>query len=185
VDVQFESWVSGGGVSHVELKIDDGKYKRLAPPKGEDNGYSYSYRTIKGLSDGTHTIYARTVDKAGNVDPSPAQWKFTVNKQVGGGGYPDTSCTIRAGSPPGEKMPNGGSTTSTRVIVYCKGTASGPGSYIELKLDNGRYKPVHFPLTITGLSLGKHTIYLRAVDQDGKADPTPAQWKFTVINDDD
>jgi hypothetical protein len=80
VDLNIESWASsGGGVSHVELKIDNGKYKRLAPPDGENNnGYSYSGRTIKGLSDGTHTIYARTVDKAGNVDPTPAQWKFTV-----------------------------------------------------------------------------------------------------------
>jgi hypothetical protein len=78
VDVQFESWVSGGGVSHVELKVDNGKYKRLAPPNGENNGYSYSYRTITGLSDGTHTIYLKAVNQAGKADPTPAKWKLTV-----------------------------------------------------------------------------------------------------------
>jgi hypothetical protein len=61
---------------------------------------------------------------------------------------------------------------------------SGPGSHIDLKIDKGRYKAVASPRTITGLSVGTHTIYLRAVDQDGKADPTPAKWRFTLINDD-
>jgi hypothetical protein len=70
VDVQFESCVCDGGVSHIDLRIDDGKYKRLAPPKGEDNGYSYSYRTITGLSDGTHTIYLKAVNQAGKADPT-------------------------------------------------------------------------------------------------------------------
>jgi hypothetical protein len=61
---------------------------------------------------------------------------------------------------------------------------SGPGSHIDLKIDNGRYKPVASPRTITGLSVGTHTIYLRAEDQDGNVDPSPAQWRFAVINDD-
>jgi hypothetical protein len=39
------------------------------------------------------------------------------------------------------------------------------------------------PHTITGLTVGTHTIYLKAVDKDGKADPSPAKWRFTVIND--
>jgi hypothetical protein len=184
VDVQFESWVSGGGVSHVELKIDDGKYKRLAPPKGEDNGYSYSYRTIKGLSDGTHTIYARTVDKAGNVDPTPAQWKFTVNKQAGRD-HPETWINSVRATPRGVNIANGGSTTSTTVVVDFHGTVSGPGSHIDLKIDSGSYVPVASRHTITGLSDGPHTIYLKAVNQTGKADPTPAQWRFTIINDND
>jgi|Tabmets5t2r1_1033131.scaffolds.fasta_scaffold02439_2 hypothetical protein len=53
--------------------------------------------------------------------------------------------------------------------------------------NNSQYKPVTFPHTITGLSVGTHTIYLRLVDQAGKANPTPAKWTitFTVIKDDD
>jgi hypothetical protein len=78
----------------------------------------------------------------------------------------------------------GGTATSKTVIVDCKGTLLEQGSHIDLKIDNGQYKPVASPHTITGLSDGAHTIYLRAVDMDGKADPTPAKWTFTVINDD-
>jgi hypothetical protein len=71
------------------------------------------------------------------------------------------------------------------VIVDFQGTVAGRGSHIDLKIDNGQYKPVASPHTITGLSDGAHTIYLRAVDMDEKADPTPAKWTFTVIKDDD
>ena len=76
-------------------------------------------------------------------------------------------------------------TTSTKVIVDFQGTVSGPGSHIDLKIDSGSYVPVASPRTITGLSDGPHTIYLKAVNQAGKADPTPAKWRFTVINDND
>jgi large repetitive protein len=69
--------------------------------------------------------------------------------------------------------------------VDFQGTVAGRGSHIDLKIDSGSYVPVASPRTITRLSEGTHTIYLKAVNQAGKADPTPAQWKFTVINDDD
>jgi hypothetical protein len=88
-------------------------------------------------------------------------------------------------TPGGKDMPNGGTTTSTTVVVDFQGTVSGPGSHIDLKIDNGQYKPVASPRTITGLPEGARTIYLRAVDKDGIADPTPAKWRFTVIKDDD
>jgi hypothetical protein len=68
------------------------------------------------------------------------------------------------------------------VVVDFQGTVSGPGSHIDLKIDSGSYVPVASPHKITGLSDGPHTICLKAVNQAGKADPTPACWKFTVIN---
>jgi hypothetical protein len=54
------------------------------------------------------------------------------------------------------------------VVVDFQGNVPERGSnHIELKIDNGQYKPVASPRTITGLSEGAHTIYLRAVDQEG------------------
>jgi hypothetical protein len=109
--------------------------------------------------------------------------RLHLDNAVKGGGYPDTwTCWLR--TPSGEKITPGGTATSKTVIVDCKGTLLERGGHIDLKIDNGRYKPVASPHTITGLSDGAHTIYLRAVDKDGKADPTPAKWRFTVINDD-
>jgi gas vesicle protein len=47
--------------------------------------------------------------------------------------------------------------------------------------------PVASPHTITGLAKcvkgAYHTIFLRAVDQDGNVDPSPAWWGFEVFND--
>jgi hypothetical protein len=68
------------------------------------------------------------------------------------------------------------------VIVDFQGNVPERGSnHIELKVDDGPYTPVTSPHTITGLSEGaKHTIYVRAVDQGGGPDLTPAKWTFTI-----
>jgi hypothetical protein len=116
-------------------------------------------------------------------DPSPAQWKFTVTDNDGN--YPETWINWVRATPGGKNIPNGGSTTSTKVVVDFQGMVAGKGSHIDLKIDSGSYVPVESPHTVTGLSDGPHTIYLKAVDKDGKADSTPAKWRFTVINDDD
>lgn len=99
--------------------------------------------------------------------------------------YPDTWINWVRAKPTGPNIPYGVSTPSSTVIVDFQGTVKGPGSHIDLKIDSGSYVPVASPHTITGLSDGPHTIYLKAVNQAGKADPTPAKWTFTVINDND
>jgi large repetitive protein len=115
------------------------------------------------------------------------KWTFTVKKDKGGGGggFPDTWINWVRATSKGVNIANGGSTSSSTVIVDFQGTVAGKGSQIDLKIDNGPWKPVASPHTITGLSDGPHTICLKAVNQAGKADPTPACWKFTVINDND
>jgi hypothetical protein len=119
-------------------------------------------------------------------DPTPAKWTFIV---TGGPppppGLPDTWINWVRATPTGPNIPYGGSTSSSKVIVDFQGTVAGRGRHIDLKIDSGSYVPVASPHTITGLSDGAHTIYLKAIDKDGKADPTPAKWRFTVINDDD
>jgi hypothetical protein len=55
----------------------------------------------------------------------------------------------------------------TPVVVDFQGTVSGKGSHIDLKIDKGRYKPVASPRTISRLSDGARTVYLRAVDKEG------------------
>jgi hypothetical protein len=168
VTVDFQSTATDTGKgSHVDLKIDNGRYKAVASPK-----------TITDLSVGKHTIYLKGVDKYGNEDPTPAKWTFTVKKDKGG--YPETWINWVRATPKGVNIANGGSTSSSTVIVDFQGTVAGRGSHIDLKIDNGQYEPVASPHTITGLSDGPHTIYLRAVDKEGKRDPSPAQWRFTV-----
>jgi hypothetical protein len=59
-------------------------------------------------------------------------------------------------TPGGKNIPNGGTTTSTKVVVDFQGTVSGEGSHIDLRIDDGQYEPVASPHTITGLSVGTH-----------------------------
>jgi hypothetical protein len=173
VTVDFQSTATDTGKgSHVDLKIDNGRYKAVASPK-----------TISGLSVGKHTISLKGVDKNGNEDPTPAEWTFTVKGKDGG--FPETWINWVRATPRGVNIADGGSTPSSTVIVDFQGTVAGKGSHIDLKIDSGSYLPVASPRTITGLSDGPHTICLKAVNQAGKADPTPACWKFTVINDND
>jgi hypothetical protein len=176
VDLTFEAYASGDPVSHVLLKIDGGKYERVAMRYDNYSGYSYGDHAIGGLPVGPHRIYAKAVDQDGNEDPTPTSWKFTVI-----GGYLDT-WTYSVKEPNGRKIPNGGTTASTTVIVDCKGTVYGRGWNIELKLDNGPHERFAscqhiFP----GLSLSTHTISFRMVNQDGTThDLTPAKFTFTV-----
>ena len=170
VTVDFQGTVSGRG-SHIDLRIDNGPYIPVASP-----------HTITGLSFGKHTIYLKAINQQGQEDPTPAKWTFTV---TGGPppppGLPDTWINwVRAKPNGGPNIPYGGSTPSSTVIVDFQGTVAGKGSHIDLKIDSGSYVPVASPHTITGLSDGPHTIYPKAVNQAGKADPTPAKWRFTV-----
>ena len=48
-------------------------------------------------------------------------------------------------------------------------------SSFECSLDGGAWQPCGPVATFTGLSKGRHTLAVRAVDSAGTADPTPAQ----------
>jgi hypothetical protein len=50
----------------------------------------------------------------------------------------------------------------------------------ECKLDGGSYKPCTTPKTYTRLKQGSHTVSVRAVDQDGHKDSTPAKQSFKI-----
>jgi large repetitive protein len=50
----------------------------------------------------------------------------------------------------------------------------------ECKLDSGSYKPCTTPKTYTRLKQGSHTVSVRAVDQDGHKDSTPAKQSFKI-----
>jgi hypothetical protein len=47
-------------------------------------------------------------------------------------------------------------------------------------MDDDPCHPVASPYTFTILSPGQHTIYLKAVDQDGNEDRTPAKFTFAI-----
>lgn len=60
-------------------------------------------------------------------------------------------------------------------------TSSEPGSTFRCKLDRGLFKPCRSPFTTKQLTLGPHTFKVRARDESGKLDPSPASYSFKIV----
>lgn len=58
---------------------------------------------------------------------------------------------------------------------------SEPGASFECRMDSESYVACSSPHTTGVLSPGQHTFYVRAIDSDGVADPTPARRDFSVV----
>jgi hypothetical protein len=56
-----------------ECQLDDGGFTACSSPE-----------TYTGLTDGSHTFEVRSIDEAGNVDPTPASFTWTVSTVPGG-----------------------------------------------------------------------------------------------------
>jgi hypothetical protein len=50
----------------------------------------------------------------------------------------------------------------------------------QCKLDKAAYKPCRSPFTSKKLSFGAHAFKVRAIDSDGRIDPSPASYRFRV-----
>lgn len=68
---EFNGSDTGSGVTSFECKLDSGSWASCTSPK------SYT-----DLSDGSHTFYVRALDTAGNTDPSPASYTWTIDTQA-------------------------------------------------------------------------------------------------------
>lgn len=133
---------------HFECSLDDADFADC-PAAGQ------SYRD---LGDGSHTFAVRAVDKAGNADPSPASRTWTIDTAS-----PET--TITSG-------PSGLGLSSEATFAF---TSSEAGSRFECRMDAGSWRDCTSPRTYTGVGLGNHSFAVRAIDEVGNVDPTPAQ----------
>jgi hypothetical protein len=134
----------------------------------DDGGWSsFSAQTMAtlggevGLADGSHTLYLRVRDLAGNVGGSLPQG-FVVNTAA-----PDTK--ILSGPP---------SFTRSRTAVF--DVAMSETGNAECRLDGARFG-VCPPLgKYTDLADGDHLFVARARDAAGNVDPTPARAQWIV-----
>lgn len=119
------------------------------------------------LADGTHTFAVRAIDRAGNVDASPASRSFTVDTIA-----PETSFV--------SGLAEGGTTTAVTPAFGL--AASEAGSTFECAVDGAALVACVSPLTTPALLDGPHRVSARATDPAGNADPTPATRAFTVLH---
>jgi hypothetical protein len=123
-----------------------------------------SPKSYSSLPNGTHTFEVRAVDPAGNADPTPATRTFRVDTSA-----PQT--TIDSG-------PSGNTRDRTPTFSFHSSEA---GSSFTCKLDTQAWGACSSPKTYSTLALGSHTFRVRAQDQAGNVDSTPASRTFKIL----
>ena len=128
-----------------------------------------SPQSYNGLANGSHSFQVRATDAAGNTDPTPASYDWTVDTTT----PPDTTppdTTITA-APPAR---SGSSSASFSF------TSTEAGSSFACRLDGGAFAPCVSPRSYSALGFGDHNFEVRATDAAGNTDPTPASYTWTV-----
>jgi len=138
--------------ARFECRLDGGGYSACSSP-----------RPLGLLSDGPHSFEVRATDAAGNSDPSPASRSFTVDTLA-----PNTQITSGPAGPTDDPTPS---------FAFSSNEA---GAGFECRLDGGGYSACASPQVLAPLADGPHSFEVRATDQVGNTDPTPASRSFTV-----
>jgi hypothetical protein len=117
------------------------------------------------VGDGPHAFAARARDRAGNVDPSPAVYAWTVDTRT-----PDTQII---------DGPSGASASTSATFTFYSPDA-GAGATFQCALDGAAFAACASPKGYSGLGEGMHTFAVRVRDAVGNFDPTPANRSWTV-----
>jgi hypothetical protein len=125
------------------------------------SGGSWS-ATATVLPDGTYTARASQSDSAGNTGQSVKR-TFTIDTVA-----PHTSITA---------APSASTTATTASVGF---TSSKTGSTFACSVDGGAWTACSSPSSYHGLTVGQHTFAVRATDEAGNVDPTPASSSWTI-----
>jgi hypothetical protein len=153
INVRFDFTATEENVT-FECRVDSGDF--VACTTGS---------TFGPLGDGPHSFAVRALDRAGNVDPSPAAYAWTINTAM-----PDTQIVS---GPEGQVA----STTATFSFVS---PDAGAGATFTCSLDGGAELPCASPTTFQNLAERVHSFTVRVRDAVGNVDPTPATRTWTV-----
>jgi hypothetical protein len=125
-----------------------------------------SPRAYSGLADGSHTFQVRATDTASNTDPSPSSHTWTV----------DTTPPVTSIGP---TMPAANTSATSATFDLASNEA---GSTFECALDGAAFAPCTTPANYSGLADGSHTFSVRATDQIGNLDASPAGYTWQIDN---
>lgn len=125
--------------------------------------------TLQGIANGRHVFEVRAIDRAGNVDPTPEPYAWTVDGPV-----PDTRLTK---VPPGILRVK--SRRAKRTVVF-RFESSRPRSTFACRLGRRPVRPCASPTRVQA-KVGRHRFEVYAIDALGNVDPTPARRNFRVL----
>jgi len=147
---------SSGGL-HFECKLDGGAFASCTSPE------SYS-----SLGDGSHTFHVRAIDAAGNTDATPPSYTWFVDSIA-----PNTSIDTNPSDP--------SSDTSASFTFSGTDNHSAAGDLtFECELDGAGFGSCSSPESYSALAEGSHTFKVRASDEAGNTDATPASYTWFV-----
>ncbi|MDM8556471.1 hypothetical protein QUF75_17235 [Desulfococcaceae bacterium HSG7] len=146
----------GSGVASYECRTDTDGWSACTSP-----------HTIASLSDGFHTFQVRATDNAGNTDATPASYTWTIDTTE-----PDTNITDQPSNPESNATP-------AFQFTGSDSGGSGVASY-ECQTDTAGWAVCTSPHTVASLNDGSHTFQVRATDNAGNTDATPASYTWTV-----
>jgi hypothetical protein len=171
VEVQAQATDASGGVATVVLR---GAGQELAatldpPPPASPLRATASWNTA-AVTDGIHTLTASATDQARNV--ATASRSVIVDNAP-----PDTEITGAPADP---------ITGATATFTFTGTDNVSPPTALAFawRLDDGAFTPFG-PLTtapLSGLRAGPHTFEVKARDQAGNEDPSPARRAFAVAD---
>lgn len=120
--------------------------------------------TTPALGDGSNTVDVRATDRAGNVGSSSVT--FTVDTVA-----PETQFS---GALPGQVS------GLDNNVAPSIGFSSEAGATFRCSIDNSAWLTCTSPRALAGLTDASHSFRVKAVDQAGNEDQTPATWTWTV-----
>ncbi len=113
-------------------------------------------------TEGEHTFTVFAISPAQVADPSPAVHTWRVDL-----------------TPPETTITGGPAALDNSVNTEIAFTASETSTF-ECARDGGVYATCTTPFAVTGLTDGAHTVLVRATDEAGNVEPTPAMHTWTV-----
>ena len=120
---------------------------------------------MRGLEDGTHTLTVEATDRAGNVEVSPPTHAWVVDASS-----PDTRI---------DDGPAGPTRTASAAFAFSSPNV-GEVATFGCSLDGAGFVPCVSPLVVEDLAEGPHELAVRAADEAGNVDPTPASRRWSV-----
>jgi large repetitive protein len=121
------------------------------------------------VGSGQHLFSVRARDRAGNLDPTPVGYSWTVDTST-----PDTRLVPTPTSP----TDAWGSTSAT--FTFDSPDVPTASATFECSFDGAAFSACTSPRTYSSLSEGSHTFLVRVRNPLGTVDPTPANRTFTV-----
>ncbi len=153
---------SGSGVASFECRRDSaspGAWATCSSP------LEYT-----GLADGAHSFEVRAIDQAGNVDGSPATYSWSIDTAAPTTQI-DTSPSALSASPNAEFKFSGTDTGGSGVASFeCRRDSTEPSGWATCTS----------PKQYASLSDGSHKFEVRAIDQVGNVDASPASFSWTI-----